>query len=91
MLHRAQKLREAMPVELIQAICRYLVDGTVPDHLRADEAGEQAKGQLGQVRGLSEVPQLVFSDPWFFKEVSSAIFADCSPTMDLDLSALYPN
>jgi hypothetical protein len=87
---QAKALRENLANELLQIIFRFVLDSLVPHHLRI--IGTSTDGiSTVVISGLSEVPDFIFYNAWFFTPVSRAIFADCYPTVDVNLSVLRPN
>jgi hypothetical protein len=87
---RARALRENMANELLQTMFRFVLDPLVPDHLRITGTSTDGVSTVA-VPGLSEVPNFIFTDAWFFTSASRANFADYYRTVIVDSSALYPN
>jgi hypothetical protein len=87
---RAKALRENFANELLQIIFRFVLDPLVPPHLRTIGTSTDGISTVA-ISGLSEFRDFIFYDAWFLTSASRAIFADYYPTVDVDLSALYPN
>jgi hypothetical protein len=84
---RTRQLKENMPNELLQIIFHFTLDSEVPDYLMIDKASANRHSR-GQVCDLNKIPDVIFFDKWFFRDVSHVIFADFYPTVDLDIVTL---
>jgi hypothetical protein len=86
---RTRQLKENMANVVLQMILGFTLDSEMLDYLMIDEASADGHSR-GQVCGLNKIADSIFFDKWFFRDISHAIFADFYPTVDLDISALYP-
>jgi hypothetical protein len=84
-----REARENLPKELLLIVLRLAVDHLVPDRLCIVEK-PVGGSRGGQLYGLNRVPKLLYADRWFLETAGGIIFADFYPTIDVDISALYP-
>jgi hypothetical protein len=92
-LRRITKLRKSLAPELSAIIFRYVLDDCVPDEFIIQEfpsAGNDPS-PAKWVRGLEKTPEMLMIDGWFFKNCGKLMFDDYYATIQIDVSAKYPN
>lgn len=71
-------------------IFRYVLDDCVPDEFIIQEF-PVVPNLAKWVRGLEKIPEMLKVDGWFFKNCGKLMLDDYYATIQIDVSAKYPN